>query len=483
MRKILALTAAAATALAIAACGGASASPVASSTVTELSYFPASSPLVLTIATDPHSAAVRQGLALAHRSPTYSALVTSLLARLAQEHVNYNSDIKPLFGHPIAIGAAQASGLSSSGSQPFLAAWVTSSASALHALIPKLHARAAGTHDGASLYTSANGAAAVDGATLLLANSPTVLTAALDRHANGGGMSSAAYARDLRGLGSGALVTAVGDLTAALSSTRAAPAGKIPWVAAIHGYGVAINATQSGLTLRYHIDTTGRSLSTAQLPIASGSASPQLVGSSPIQLALRDPAQSLNFILAAIQAAKPATYAKLVADEGAVKAATGTSITSLIASMSGNLEVGSDGHTTLVSVGLSAPTTISTALGRLAQLAAVGGSRAIRALGGGFYAFRTGKTSLALGVVGSHLVAGNAPVSQLTAFASAPPSGGPSGGGALTFRVALPQLLSLVLKATPSAAEQKVLSLLGDLTGSLQASTSGLTGTASLALR
>jgi len=253
-------------------------------------------------------------------------------------------------------------------------------------------------------------------------------------------------------------------------------------VAAIRGYGVAITGGQNDLTLRYHIDTSGRSLSSTQLPLASGSASPQLVGTAPIQLALREPARSLNFILAAIQAAEPSTYTKLVAEEAALEAAAGISITSLIGSLTGSLEVGSDGHMTLVSAGLSDPATVSNALGKLADLAAIGSSRAIRALGGGFYAFRSGTTSIVLGVAAGHLVAGNGSPAQLTSFASAPASGGPS-GGALTFRVALPQLVSLVLKSTPSASEQQILSLLGDLTGSLQASPSGLTGTASLTLR
>ncbi len=478
MRRGLPVIIALAVAVGVAACGGSS---TPNATMQALSYFPGSTPLVATIVTDSHSPAVQQALSQAQGSATDGALIRQLVSQLAQRGISYDRDIRPLFGNPIALGTVQAS-LSSSGSQPFLAAWVTRSASTLRSLISKLRIHSTGTHDGAKLYASGRTVVAVDGATLLVASSTSTITAALDRHANGTGLGASAYARDTGGL-RGSLVTVFGDLTSALSSTRAAAAGKIPWVAAIRGYGIGIATAGRNVTIRYHVDTGGRQLTSGQLPIATGSAAPALAGSLPIELALRDPAQSVDFVISAIQAADPAAYAKVVAAEAAVKATTGVSISSLISSLSGDLRIESDGHTTLASSGLSDPSAFSSALAKLAQLSAAGGSSAIRALGSGFYAMHSGRTTLIVGVASNELVAGNATPAQLAAFASAPASPAAAGGGAVAFRLALPSLLPLVLRNAPSAAEQQILSLLGTMSGAVQATTGGLTGSATLTAR
>ncbi|MGH2891228.1 MAG: hypothetical protein ACRDNJ_16550, partial [Solirubrobacteraceae bacterium] len=299
-------------ALAIAACGGAGASGSSPSTQA-LSYFPASSPLVMTIATDPHSQAIKQTMALEHRFPAYTAVATALFAEMSRMGIDYNKDVRPLFGNPVALGAAGASGLSGNGAKHFLVAWVTKSASDLAQLIGKLHhIHSVGSHDGAKLYSNGSSIAAVDGPTVLVSGSVTDIDAALDRHAHGSGLTSADVARETTGIPSGGLITVFGNLTGALSSSQSATARKVPWVAAIRGYGVSIDAAHSGLHLSYHIDTGGRSLSVSQLPIASGTTSPGLAGSMPIQASLRDPGQTINFILSAIQATNPAEYQKLI---------------------------------------------------------------------------------------------------------------------------------------------------------------------------
>lgn len=481
-RLLAAVAAAAVAALAIAACGGSGASGSSPSSEA-LSYFPASSPLVMTIATDPHSQAIKQAMALEHRFPAYTAAATALFAQMSRMGIDYNKDVRPLFGNPVALGAAGASGLSGAGAgaKHFLVAWVTKSASALARLIGKLHhIHTVGSHDGAKLYSNGSSIAAVDGATVLVSGSVADIDAALDRHAHGSGLTSADVARETTGLPSGGLITVFGDLSGALSSSQAATARKVPWVAAIRGYGVSINAAQSGLHLSYHIDTGGRSLSVSQLPIASGTTAPGLAGSMPVQASLRDPGQTINFILSAIQATNPAEYQKLIGDEAALKLATGIDVNSQIAALSGNLNLESDGHTTLVRIQLTNPSSFSTMLSKLAGASALTGG-GLRSLGGGFYSVQAGKR-VTVGVVGNQLVAGNATPAQLTAYAGATASASP-GAGAVAFRIALPQLVALALHGAPGPAEQQVLRLLGDVTGSLQSSTGGLTGTASLGLR
>lgn len=481
VRSVLATAAAGLAALAIAACGSSGASG-SSPANRALSYFPASSPLVMTVATDPHARTSKQARALEHRFPGYAVAATALFAQMSKLGIDFNQDVRPLFGNPIAIGAAGSSGLAGSGAKHFLVAWVTRSADGLARLVGKLHGiHAAGSHDGAKLYSKGGSYAAVDGATVLIGPSVADIDAALDRHANDSGLTAADYARETAGIPSGGLITIFGDLTGALSSSRAATARKVPWLAAIRGYWVSIAGTQTAAHVTYHIDTGGRSLSVSQLPIASGTTSPGLAGSMPIQASLRDPAQTINFILSAIRATDPSEYAKLISEEGLLKVATGIDVNSQIAALSGNLNLESDGHTTLVRVQLTNPSSFSTMLSKIAGASALTGG-GLRSLGGGFYAIQAGKR-VTVGVVGNQLVAGNATPAQLTAFAGAPTASAPGGAGAVAFRIALPQLVALALHGAPSGPGQQVLRLLGDVTGSLRSSTSGLTGTASLALR
>ena len=146
---------------------------------------------------------------------------------------------------------------------------------------------------------------AISGATLVFASDPAVVNAALDRHANGGGLTSAEVARETAGLPQDTLFETFGNLSGVLSSASAAKARAVPWVAALRGYGAAISASASGLTFHYHLDTTGASLNASQLPFAPGSAAPSLIASAPISVGIHDPAQIFAFVEAAEQATKP----------------------------------------------------------------------------------------------------------------------------------------------------------------------------------
>jgi len=91
--------------------------------------------------------------------------------------------------------------------------------------------------------------------------------------------------------------------------------------------------------------------------------------------------------------------------------------------------------------------------------------------------------TLTVGVVAGQLVVGRATPAQIRSFASAPSTPASAGTGSLAFKVALAELLRLKLKHPPSATEQALFNLLGDVTGSSSASPSGLSGIAALSLR
>src|SRR5262245_1226041 len=124
-------------ALVVAGCGSSSSSTgVPGPLATELSYLPADSPFVITVETDPNSSAIQGVQDLIGHFPLAGFGVQALRAKLAQFGIDYSSDIKPLLGNPIALSIVGVPSASSSDA-PVVAAWVTSSESALKSLLKK----------------------------------------------------------------------------------------------------------------------------------------------------------------------------------------------------------------------------------------------------------------------------------------------------------------------------------------------------------
>lgn len=486
MRRVTVVLLACMAALGIAACGSSgSAGAPANPRIAALSYFPPTTPFVLTLNTNPKSASVRQAQALEHSNPTYAFAATALFAKLAQLKINYDQDIRPLFGNPIAIGAVGAPGAGVESS--FLATWVTRSAAKLTTLIHKLHAlKSTGAHDGAQLYSGSGVAVATAGPTLILARSVQGIDAALDRHAGNQGIDSAQYSSATSGVDPNGLVEIFGDLTNVLATPKVAMARQVPWVAAIRGYAVSVSASPAAATFRFHVDTSGKPLSASQLPIASGTTAPGLAGTAPIEAAVRDPAQVVEFIESVMRETQPAAYAKFRRQQSQLRRKSGFNFNALAGMLTGDLNVESDTQDTIARAQLSDPAEARAMLAKLATAEATGASHRkaeLRSLGGGLYSTSVSGKDVTLGVVGDQLVIGRATPAALQAFAAAPAASATTSAGAVTFQISIPQLLQIALRNHANPAEAQALSMLGDLTGSATATTSGLSGSATLAHR
>jgi len=473
----------------LSGCGSSSLGSPANPLTTELSYFPGQSPFVLTLQTKAGSQTANAVQGLERKLPLLGFGRAAALARLQQLGINYQRDIQPLLGNPIAFGDTGAS-LSGFGQQ-YLVAWVTHDAGKLSALVAGLHGlQEAGTQDGAKLYRASGVALALAGPTLLLARTQAAVIAALGRHAHSQGIGSGQYAATVSGLDQNATMDVFGSLTSALSTPSAAKARRIPWVAALRSYVVSVSATASGLTLKFRLNTDASSLAPAQLPIAGGSSSPSLVSGLPIQVGIRDPAQIVSFAEAAEQSSSPQSYAKFLKEQATIRRKTGVDVNQLVGQLSGDLTVDSDTHTTLLRAGVGNAATVASVLSKLAsEPDGLGKGRTLKRLGGGIYSFVANQRTALLGVVGDDLVLGVPPKggattpAALKSFAGAPSAPAAGASGAVLFRLSLSELIALTAKRAPSAAAQQLLALLGDLTGSMSATPAALTGTATLGVK
>lgn len=490
MRRLCLISLLAAACL-VAGCGSSSSSssnPVA----TEMSYLPAGSPLVMTVATDPNGAAIQGVNALIGQFPFASLGIGALKQKLQQNGINYDGDVKPLFGNPVALalstaGLTSASGLTSPAASNVLIVWVTKDGDKLKSLLervaPGLHRT--GKHDGASIYSDgSSGAVAIDGATLIFGASVDSVKAALDRHKNRGGMTEAQYKSAISTLSQDAVVNAIGNVGGLLDAQGLAGARQIPWVGAIHSYAESITASSSGLKVNLHLNTSGARLTNAQLPFASGSTAPALAGNFPITLGIHDPARIAQFAESAEKVANPVSYRKFQARQAALRAKSGVDLNGLISLLTGDLIIASDTHTTMGRVTVSNPTATANVLDKLATTPGALRSDSLKRVAGR-WELVTKHSTLPVLLVGNQLVVGKASVADLKAFASAPTTPAQNAQGSVAYRISLTRLLGPALRNATSTSQvaRVILNQLADLTGSSSVSASGLTGAATLGVK
>jgi hypothetical protein len=308
------------------------------------------------------------------------------------------------------------------------------------------------------------------------------VSAALDRHASGGGFTEAQLAADTAGLPQHTAIEAFGNLTGALSATSA---HAVPWVGAIRSYGAAIAASSTGVNLQFRLDTSGGTLTAQQIPIAPGSTAPNLAGTMPIVVGVHDPAQVFRFAESAEQASNPTKYSQFLGRQATAKRKLGVDLNDLASLLTGDLIVESDTHTTLGRATVTNPPGATTILAKLATDPGdlFPKATALKRLGSGFYEVQEGTTPITFGVVGNQLTVGRGTPAQLRAFAAAPAAPATFAHGSVAFQIALPQLLQIVIKQAPPQILQTLLAQLGDITGWAASSTTALTGAASLAVK
>lgn len=426
-------------------------------------------------------------MSFVNRFPFAPVLESALISRLKQAGVDYDADVKPLFGNPVVL--AEPSGSLSSGRR-FVGVWVTKSESGLKSLIQKTSSglHQVGTRDGATLYQSSSTYAAVDGATLVLGSSRDEVVNALDRHAHGGhgdALTPGEYSRDTAGLPAGAELQAFGDLRQVLASkARSGSAVRVPWVSAIRGYGIAVSASSSGVAVHYHIDTSGSSLTPAQLPLPASSAGPSLPTGFPIAAGLRGPQHLVAFIQSAEQLASPATYARFLRRQASLRAKTGVDLNDLLSQLAGDVVIGSDAHSVLVRAEVIDAKTTARVLAGLAKDPQDAFQTGSVTRAGNTYVFKRPDGDTVVQLIGKRILVGTkTTAAQLQAFAHAATVPAANAQGPLAFSVQLAELIGLALKRSHTSIPPSVTGMLGDITGWAANTPAGLNGIAELTLK
>ena len=389
-----------------------------------LSYYPANAGLVALIETDASGEQIKAADALLKRFPGSSQLLAKLKAKINSTGVDFDTDVKPLLGNPIALGTA------GSNLDSMVVVLVANDGAKLQALVDRQikagKLKKTGEQAGATLYQDGpNTSLAIEDSTALIANTPAQLGAALAHHDKGDGLTVETFDKPFtNGVSKDALVRISGNAPTLLANPKAASARRVPWVAALGQFAISLRAEPDAVTLDARVDTSKGDLTEDDLPFASGPAAPGLGGDGPIRIALRDPAHVINFAQRAAQAVSPASFAAFAAAKAAIDLRYGINLDKdVVGQLTGTAQLSTDLHKFQFRVGIKDPAAMRATLAKLAPIlpdflsgAGLTGLT-VKTLPNDVYALtKNGRTVANFGVIDDSLVVVNSGVADLKRF-------------------------------------------------------------------
>jgi len=470
-------------ALLCAACGGSSGgSGGGDAESAALSYLPKDAVTAFVVQTDPGAGQVKAALDLVRRFPGGEGILEQARQSVEKNGLSFDADIKPLLGNPFAFA------LLDPATNDHLLAWRVKDTDALARVIRKGTARRSGEYRGATLYSGNGSFDAVKGDLVVNASTEAEVRAALDRAHAGDGLTAADFPGDLP---PDALVRATGSIAQALAHASTQSVRRVPWLAALKRYGFAVTAGDSGLGVELRADTTGRRLDDADVPLATGDASPKVADTGQLAVGLRDLAHVFTFALRTAGVVNPEGTTRFRASLQALKGLADVDVErDLIGQLGSDSTVSVAFADGLRQVTLRAtakdPAVLTRSLARLERTApailAGGGLEdpGVRKVGPALWAVLShGAVIGSYGVVGDQFVAGAAVMPDDLRALAARPAAAPEGAkGALAVRLpgsVTGRLIAARLRL-PGTLAALALGRLGDLTGSLAFTPAGMHG-------
>ncbi|MCW2992743.1 MAG: hypothetical protein JWQ18_238, partial [Conexibacter sp.] len=332
-------------------------------------------------------------------------------------------------------------------------------------------------------------------ADLVLAASADAVRRAFAIRDNKGGLTRATFEERLGPLAHvPALIRAAGQARPLL----APHAQGAPWVDALRDGALALAIQKPGIRLRVHLATDPTKLQPADLPIAPGAQPPQPApGARPIDLALRDPAQTIR----TLDATKDALDVPFLASvksaldtldsvKGPLKTFGGIDVDQIIGELTGTMTVTPERASTIaIRAEMTGGGELRTALDRIAAVPDValklaGVDLNVQRKGDAYMITDKGKATMKLAALGKVLVITNDLGAGLQAIADRKPQAANANSeGALSFHLAGPALQDqLVTRLHLPDLARLVLGGFGDVDGTARAERGGADLDATLAL-
>lgn len=484
--------------LAAVACGGSS-SGAKSPLDDALGYLPKTAPLTVAIDTDVKGDQWKSLEANLEKLPLAGVVESSLKQSLRQSGFDYDKDIKPLLGNEFVVGAPSARSIQGN-SNDFVGALQAKDKGKLASVLSRSpDLTKDGSSHGATLYRSREGnEAAQTGNVLVVARTKPELIAALEQRKRADRLTEADFDKGLTGLSGDAIIRLSADLRSLLNSDpTTTQARKIKWVSALRTFGLTLSSQSDGLALDFDLKIDPSGLTDADLPLASGTASPPVAAApGEIGLGIRGLDKTIGFGESAAQAVSPASYG----DFERAKAQLGKSIgvdvdRDIVGQLSGNATVSFDtnGHYSIRAEPKD-PNRFKATLAKFARVApsfargaGLPGAKLTRVRGLYKLAGSNGRATY-YGMVGQVFVASNdlGRLGQMAARTPQPVSGA---RGAFATSTDVGRLLAKVIGQASggglggSFGGSLVSGPIGKLTGWTSSSTSGLSGHLKLEIR
>jgi hypothetical protein len=470
----------------LSACGGGDEPP--SPLEQALAYLPADAPLVVTLPTDIEGEQYQLLGDLIERFPGGDAIVQQLESSIEQEDVDFDEQIRPLLGNEFVLGAPDVESLNAEEDQ-FVGALVVNDPAALVALLEEQGATEVDEVEGAPIYQMEDGGPiALDGSVAVVAETQERLEEALLQSASGESLTPTTFDDALAGLPTDALISVYADMPTILEADpEAQQAQEVAWVGALETLGLTASVVEEGLAVDMSITTNPEGLSEDQLPIAPGTEDPPPVVAEgdAIGVGIRDPVQIADFIELAAEegGAEEIELAKLQiseqlgidVEEDVINQLTGN------ASVSVGLQ-GEVGFRSELADAAAVEDTLDRIAQRLPRAAGGLGAQDLRleptSQGSSLYTLsRQGAPPLTLGVEDEVLVV--APTAaQAQALAAGTPNAVPEATGSVTLLADASTIAERALApfALFLGNPQAFVEPFDELTGSLEADTSGMRG-------
>jgi hypothetical protein len=490
--------------LAIAGCGGSSSGSDAESPLDNaLGYLPADSPFVVSIDTDTKGEQYRAATDLIERFAFGDEIKKAI-----REELDEDGDferVEDALGNEFVVGSTDAGAfvnVPSGKDRSFVGAIEAANEDAIDKLIKQEKAEENGEASGAKLYKDEDGDSfAVEGDVLIVAGSKKELERALELRDGDDHMTEEDFDAGTEGVAQDAMLRVYLDIGGLLrASDEAKDALKSKWVRALRTGGLALAFEQNSVSIDFDVTTDPEGLTDADVPIATGASAPEVLErDGEIGVALRDLSHILRFARATAKQIDPDGSAEL--DNGIEQIESQVELDleqDVLSQLEGDLAVsvgldGKFGARAQVEDPAKLRRTLdklSTVLSRFAEGATderVGFAKP--KAGEDFYALATADGErFVFGVVDEVFVISNDPAiaGSLAADPSAPV---PGAKGAIVFKADAEQLGEQILKQVEGDLVESTGFELGDrirgaivtrpldeLTGSIEASTEGLSG-------